>query len=118
MMRRYVYPKRRFLQEQHGVTSQKTTFLIVTAVKTSILHGIKMIRNGEKLPLLYYLVFLPQLLGLCSVGQDMERIINGYWERTLILSALVPLGTVLSQENPTKNGPRLQSDAFRTRAIG
>jgi hypothetical protein len=33
--RRYVPPKRRFLQEPHGVTSQKTTFFIVTAVKTS-----------------------------------------------------------------------------------
>jgi hypothetical protein len=28
-------PKRRFLQEPHGVTSQKTAFLIVTTVKTS-----------------------------------------------------------------------------------
>jgi hypothetical protein len=28
-------PKRRFLQEPHGVTSQKTSFFIVTAVKTS-----------------------------------------------------------------------------------
>jgi hypothetical protein len=28
-------PKRRFLQEPHCVTSQKTTFFIVTAVKTS-----------------------------------------------------------------------------------
>jgi hypothetical protein len=33
--RRYVPPKRRFLQEPHGVTSQKTTFFTVTAVKTS-----------------------------------------------------------------------------------
>jgi hypothetical protein len=32
--RRYVTPKRRFLQEPHGVTSQKTQFFIVTAVKT------------------------------------------------------------------------------------
>jgi hypothetical protein len=30
-----VPPKRRFLQEPHGVTSQKTPFFIVTAVKTS-----------------------------------------------------------------------------------
>jgi hypothetical protein len=30
-----VPPKRRFLQESHGVTSQKTPFFIVTAVKTS-----------------------------------------------------------------------------------
>jgi hypothetical protein len=33
--RRQVPPKRRFLQEPHGVTSQKTPFFIVTAVKTS-----------------------------------------------------------------------------------
>jgi hypothetical protein len=32
--RRYVPPKRRFLQESGGVTSQKTTFSIVTVVKT------------------------------------------------------------------------------------
>jgi hypothetical protein len=30
-----VPPKRRFLQELHGVTIQKTSFFIVTAVKTS-----------------------------------------------------------------------------------
>jgi hypothetical protein len=30
-----VPPKRRFLKESHGVTSQKTPFFIVTAVKTS-----------------------------------------------------------------------------------
>jgi hypothetical protein len=28
-------PKRRFLQETHGVTSQKTPFSVVTAMKTS-----------------------------------------------------------------------------------
>jgi hypothetical protein len=33
--RRKVLPKRRFLQEPHVVTSQKTPFFIVTAVKTS-----------------------------------------------------------------------------------
>jgi hypothetical protein len=33
--RQYVPPKRRFLQEPHGVTSQKTPFFIITAVKTS-----------------------------------------------------------------------------------
>jgi hypothetical protein len=33
--RRWVPPKRRFLQEPHGVTSQKTRFCIVSAVKTS-----------------------------------------------------------------------------------
>jgi hypothetical protein len=33
--RRQVPPKRRFLQDPHGVTSQKTPFFIVTAVNTS-----------------------------------------------------------------------------------
>jgi hypothetical protein len=33
--RRYVLPKRRFLQEPYGITSQKTAFFIVTTVKTS-----------------------------------------------------------------------------------
>jgi hypothetical protein len=33
--RRLVPPKRRFTQHLHGATSQKTAFLIVTAVKTS-----------------------------------------------------------------------------------
>jgi hypothetical protein len=33
--RRQVPPKRRFLQEPHGVTTQKTSSFIVTAVKTS-----------------------------------------------------------------------------------
>jgi hypothetical protein len=35
MKESYVAPKRRFLQEPHGVTPQKTPFFIVTAVKTS-----------------------------------------------------------------------------------
>jgi hypothetical protein len=33
-----VPPKRRFLQEQQGVTSQNTTFFIVSALKTKILR--------------------------------------------------------------------------------
>jgi hypothetical protein len=33
--RRYVPPKRRFVQERHGATSQKAAFFIVTAVKIS-----------------------------------------------------------------------------------
>jgi hypothetical protein len=35
MMEGYVPPKRRLLQEPHGVTSQKTVFFIVAAMKTS-----------------------------------------------------------------------------------
>jgi hypothetical protein len=34
MMHRYVPPKHRFLQEPHGVTSQKMAFFIVTAGET------------------------------------------------------------------------------------
>jgi hypothetical protein len=37
--RRYVNPKRRFTQDLQGATSQKTTFFIVTAVKTSNLRN-------------------------------------------------------------------------------
>jgi hypothetical protein len=33
--------KRRFLQEPHGLTSQKTAFFIVTAVKTSNLAKLR-----------------------------------------------------------------------------
>jgi hypothetical protein len=33
--RRYIPPKRRFTQELHGATSQKTAFFIVTSMKTS-----------------------------------------------------------------------------------
>jgi hypothetical protein len=33
--RRFVPPKRRFTQDVHGATSQKTAFFMVTAVKTS-----------------------------------------------------------------------------------
>jgi hypothetical protein len=38
--RRYVPPKRRFTQNLHGATSQKTTFFILTAVKTSNLMNL------------------------------------------------------------------------------
>jgi hypothetical protein len=41
-----VPPKRRFFQEPHGVTSQKTPFLIVAAVKTSNLTIRKTVRGG------------------------------------------------------------------------
>jgi hypothetical protein len=45
---RYVPPERRFLQEPHGVTSQNTTFFIVTAVKTSNFSN-KMIVDVDRL---------------------------------------------------------------------
>jgi hypothetical protein len=44
--RRQVPPKRRFLQEPHGVTTQKTQFFIVTAVKTSNLTGQQEFRSS------------------------------------------------------------------------
>jgi hypothetical protein len=37
--RRYLPPKRRFIQDLHGATPQKTAFFIVTVVKTSDLTG-------------------------------------------------------------------------------
>jgi hypothetical protein len=43
LRRRYVPPKRRFLQEPHDLTSQKTPFFIVTAVKTSYLTRLELL---------------------------------------------------------------------------
>jgi hypothetical protein len=39
-------PKRRFLQEPHGVTTLKTPFFIVTAVKTSNLTFLTLVADG------------------------------------------------------------------------
>jgi hypothetical protein len=50
-----VSPKRRFLQEPHGVTSQRTAFLIATAVKTSNLtEYITLISSSPSLRHSYY----------------------------------------------------------------
>jgi hypothetical protein len=49
-MRRQVPPKRRFLQEPHGVTTQKTPFFIVTVVKTSNLTTIKVLGESFSTP--------------------------------------------------------------------
>jgi hypothetical protein len=68
--RRQVPPKRRFLQELHGVTSQKTQFFIVTAVKTSNLTYIFMINSAinyfkstKNLDVLLFVFYLNQFLG-------------------------------------------------------
>jgi hypothetical protein len=45
--RRQVPPKRRFLREPHGVTTQKTPFFIVTAVKTSNLTLVQKLYKVE-----------------------------------------------------------------------
>jgi hypothetical protein len=52
---RYVPLKCRFLQEPHGVTSQKTPFFIVTAVKTSSLT------SSQKVLAEIYLRKVPQI---------------------------------------------------------
>jgi hypothetical protein len=49
-----VPPKRRFLQDPHGVTSQKTAFFIVTAVRT-----------GEGPSELWQILFVLQLCTGC-----------------------------------------------------
>jgi hypothetical protein len=46
--KRYVPPKRRFLQDPHGVTSQKTQFFIVTAVNTSNLTSQLLIQSCRR----------------------------------------------------------------------
>jgi hypothetical protein len=52
-LRRYVPPRRRFLQEPHGVTFQKTAFFIVTAVKIPNLTEVtKFDSRVEKPPML------------------------------------------------------------------
>jgi hypothetical protein len=38
LVRTDISEERRFLQEQHGITSQKSALFIVTALKTSILY--------------------------------------------------------------------------------
>jgi hypothetical protein len=56
--RRYVPPIRRFTQDLHGDTSQKTTFFIVTAAKTSNLTPVRkvtaLIHDDVHRPLLEY----------------------------------------------------------------
>jgi hypothetical protein len=47
-------PKRQFLQEPHGVTSQKTPFFIVTAVKTSNLLSFSLLFHS--IPTAYQLI--------------------------------------------------------------
>jgi hypothetical protein len=58
MVRRYVPPKRPFLQEPHDITSQKTAFFILAAMKTSNLTRLQNIST------------IPQL----SVGTIYKRI--------------------------------------------
>jgi hypothetical protein len=52
--RQYVPPKRRFTQDLHGATSQKTTFFIVTAVKTSNLTQNHIMAITPRILLWYY----------------------------------------------------------------
>jgi hypothetical protein len=63
--RRQVPPKRRLLQESHGVTSQKTPFFIVTAVKTSNLTKIVQISTIS--------VFFPRVLDVRKLLTNSMR---------------------------------------------
>jgi hypothetical protein len=67
--RRYVPPKRHFLQEPHGITSQKTPFFIVTPWKPQVLHS--WILSTSKQILLSW-AQLTELI-LVSVGRKMEN---------------------------------------------
>jgi hypothetical protein len=51
LMKEALPPKRPFLQEPHGVTSQKTPFFIITAVKTSNLTHMKTISKRKEFTL-------------------------------------------------------------------
>jgi hypothetical protein len=55
-------PKRRFLQELHGVTSQKTPFFIVTAVKSLILHPRRRHSSAKEI----------HLISLCPTNRDRQ----------------------------------------------
>jgi hypothetical protein len=68
---RQVPPKRRFLQEPHGVTTQKTPFFIVTAVKTSNLTSNLFQSPGEVRE-------TPTLLG------PLERANLSQWSRVCV----------------------------------
>jgi hypothetical protein len=59
--------KRRFLQEPHGVTSQKTPFFVVTAVETS---------NLTELTLLMKRAF-------CAGCEESVPLLPQLWDRTL-----------------------------------
>jgi hypothetical protein len=63
--RHYFPPKRRFLQEPYGVTSQKTPFFIATAVKTSnLINVISVVTLCRKLQL------LPSQRIFCQKGRN------------------------------------------------
>jgi hypothetical protein len=67
--RRYVPPKRRFIQEPRAVTSQKTPFFIVTAVKTS---NIRLITNNLTMSRIHIYIRVTELF--CSLsGRGRSR---------------------------------------------
>jgi hypothetical protein len=72
-----------FLQEPHGVTSQKTPFFIVTAVKTSNLTWIDLIQNKR------------QVEGSCERGNEPSCSI------TCLESSWVAAQLAASQEEPS-----------------
>jgi hypothetical protein len=86
--RRYVPPKHRFLQEPHDLTSQKTPFFIVTAVKISNLTDIPFVPVNKFLSVLKYLSILPWRIGeialllFISTLQRREWLVSWPWNFT------------------------------------
>jgi hypothetical protein len=98
-MRGWVPPKRRFLQEPHGVTSQKTPFFIVNAVKTSDLTFFEM---GLYLCTRLHGVTSPKAVNLRS-RFHMKLKQNKY-----ILDCLTTI-TILPERIPCENAMRIAS---------
>jgi hypothetical protein len=87
-------PKRRFLQESHGVTFQKTQFFIVAAVKTSNITSTSLARSSMSVRIMgvvtqwqiLYLLMLWTCSGICShssaaVGSETDE--SYIWESQL-----------------------------------
>jgi hypothetical protein len=98
--RRYVPPKRRFLQESRGVTSQTTAFFIVTAVKNPKcyipLTAWVLQRRGNVSPVRYEVEGNSN--GCCRVKKIAGR--RSFRELNCRTSSIFWLGSMLSKYNP------------------
>jgi hypothetical protein len=74
--RRYVPPKRRFIQDLHGATSQKTAFFIVTAVKISNL--IRVYQFGVHIYFTFFLVIVPFSFALYYFNANTNLVGENY----------------------------------------
>jgi hypothetical protein len=68
----YISPKRLFLKEPHGVTSQKTAFFMVTAAKTSNLTVIQSFLNVNMKPVIGIAV-VSQNPGTSEIELDFQN---------------------------------------------